>query len=413
VASNNKKVTSSDYDFDDENEVPSFSRILDKTKSIEKDTSPQTETRNKDVTNPEQTRNKPVMAEVETRNKDVTETRNSSYAKTETRNKPVAQTVTNPEQTRNKPVMDLGFNSATTFQKEILSCIYHSMKSSIDKSTPPMSLTHFGACLGKHDSKGLESLRVVALRLEKMGLLIRSKIRNGRGGWTQYSLPQKVYSDIREFETRNEPVINPEHSRNKPVTKPVTTDLSSSRDVFLKDSSTTQEPVTVFDQIGSLDLSSLREFGITHETFKRAVQLHPMVTIEAVSDLSFRLSELFKNPKERAKIQNARGFVIKLVEQLAQGITPLDHIETADERLMREYAVLAKQKKLEQQDFENALLQAAFEKWDKETLEEDKFQKVPLAQSAPAGNPRVAVFREYYREQVWPEEREAILRGKA
>jgi hypothetical protein len=141
------------------------------------------------------------------------------------------------------------------------------------------------------------------------------------------------------------------------------------------------------------------------------VQLHPTVTIEALSDLSFRLSELFKDPKERAKIQNARGFVIRLVEQLAQGITPLDHIETPDEHLMREYAVMAKQKKVEQQDFENALLQEAFEKWDKETQEEEKLAQVPLARSAPVGSPRIAIFREHFREKVWPKKKEAMLRG--
>jgi hypothetical protein len=257
------------------------SRILDKTKSIGKEISPQVQTRNKDVMNPEQTRNKPVMDEGKTRNKDVTETRNGSYTKPETRNKPVTKPVTMSEQTRNRPVTDLSFNSSTTFQKEILSCIYHSMNSLVDKLTPPMSLAHFGSCLGKVDSKGLESLRVVTLRLEKMGLLIRAKVRNGRGGWTQYSLPQKVYSDIREFETRNEPVINPEHSRNKPVTKPVTTDLSSSsNDLYNKNTTTTEMPL---EWASILIPQSVRAIGFGLPQIRQAFQ-NQKLSAEEVQD---------------------------------------------------------------------------------------------------------------------------------
>ena len=80
---------------------------------------------------------------------------------------------------------------------------------------------------------------------------------------------------------------------------------------------------------------------------------------------------------------------------------------------MREFAILAKQKREEQQSFEDALLQEAFEKWDKETRDEEKFAEVPLAKNAPNGNPRIAVFKEHFREKVWPEKRQAILRGDA
>jgi hypothetical protein len=78
---------------------------------------------------------------------------------------------------------------------------------------------------------------------------------------------------------------------------------------------------------------------------------------------------------------------------------------------MREYAGRAKQKRVEQQNFEDALLQEAFEKWDVETIEEEKFRIVPIAKSAPVGQPRLAVFREYFRENLWPERREQIMKG--
>jgi hypothetical protein len=245
------------------------------------------------------------------------------------------------------------------------------------------------------------SIKTTVRGLKDAGYFEIAAPKGGRGALIVVRVNQDLLLSFSKYQTQLNKKLHTTLNKTAP---------SSSRKLSFKESSTSQQ--TVADELGSLDLSNLRQFGVTVETFKRAVQLNPTVTIEGLSDLSFRLSELFKNPKERAKIQNARGFVIKLVEQLAQGITPLDHIETPEERLMREYAAAAKKKRLEQKDFEEEILQAAFEKWNGETLDEEKFQAVPLAEVAPSGNPRLAVFREYFREKVWPSEREAMLKGQ-
>ena len=265
-------------------------------------------------------------------------------------------------------------------------------------------------------TKGYEATRSVCNALKKARLIGRYSEKSGPGGWTIYEIPKSTYLEGLNASSRIKPVEDTYKTRVRPVHQPVHQPVydgpSSSRDLYIKESSTTQSDPKI-DDIGSLDLSQLREFGITHDVFKRAMQLHPTASVEGLHELAFRLGELFKNPKERGKIQNARGFVIKLVEQVASGITPLDHIETPTDRLMREYAALAHQKRMDQQVFEDALLQDAFEKWDRETIEDEKFQAVPFARHAPSGQPRIAVLREYFRKKVWPETRERILRGEA
>ena len=362
------------------------------------------ETRNKPVTNTEQTRNKPVMGARKTRNKLVTETRNEEVRKLETRNKPVTQPVTNTEQTRNKPVMAFSFASATQFQKEILLCIYREMQKSIDRMTPPMSLQHFGQYLGRADSKGFESLRIVTLRLEKMGLLSRPSVKNGRGGWTRYSLPQSVYAEVREVETRNEPVINTEQTRNKPVTKPVIADLSSSRDLLIRESTPTQ-PVNVLSQI---DLGLVQPFGITTSVLARCIELYPVLKPEQLEVLVFRFAEFAKDPKNR--VQNARGFFISLAEQASKGQVPLDHIETPDERLMRSFIERQKEAKARRTDAERTAQEFECEAWLESLPPEMKLILVPETAILKAGTgAHAAMLKSYFAEKVWPERRKEIL----
>ena len=318
---------------------------------------------------------------------------------------------TNWRQTEDKLETKSDFSSLVGLQRELVIFFFESCQFNRSSETEKLSIEH----IAKSCETSASSVKKTIQRLEDRGFIRRKDFKNGRGGWTVYSLPKDVFQDLMRAQTGDKLRTNWRQSRAKLgtelETQPRTSLSSSSRDLYSKESSTTQV-AQVSDELGSLDVSSLREYGITLETFKRAVQLHPNVTIEALSDLAYRLSELLKQPKERAKIHNARGFVIKLVEQLASGVTPLDHIETAHERLMREYAQAAAKKRSDQQGYEESLLQAAFEKWDQETELEAKFQAVPLAQRAPAGSPRSAIFKEYFREKIWPEERAQLLRGE-
>ena len=293
-------------------------------------------------------------------------------------------------------------------ERQLLTLLFHECQKSGDLKTAPLTIERIRDLL----KASTDAAKTAIKRLCSKGLITRFFRKDGRSGWVQYQMPKAVYDKMFVLVTESKRSWNgvgteserrPEWGSEQGLNPP-----SSSRDLYIKESTTTQTSL-VADAISTLDLTQLREFGITHDVFKRALQLHPSASSEGLGDLVFRLGELFKNPAERKKIQNARGFVIKLVEQLASGIAPLDHIETPTDRLMREYADRAKRKRVEQQGFEDALLQEAFEKWDRETIEEDKFRLVPFAQSAPMGQPRLAVFREYFRENIWPECKKQML----
>ena len=239
----------------------------------------------------------------------------------ESRPKPSSDYSSNVVQTSAKPSSDFEFDSLSPIQQRLL--LFLSEHGQQTRSEISSALN--GAMLAERLECGLEGVRTAVKRLVANNLLNVVSVKSGKSGWTKYQLPEHVFQALLKHQTWFKPSSNVVQTSAKPSPKSSSESSSnlssSSREVLFKESSTT--PQTVADELGLLNLTELREFGITIETFKRAVQLHPVVTIEALSDLAFRLVELFKNPKERAKIQNARGFVIKLVEQLNHGITPL------------------------------------------------------------------------------------------
>ena len=185
-----------------------------------------TETRNKELIKDEQSTNKPVMdlevkpvMDLKTRNKELPE-------KQETRNEQVIK----DKQSTNKPVMDfvdLSLDKVSSFQRKILEIIFQEIQANpFDKETRPLNIQQFGRLLGILDMKGFESLRIVILRLEKAGFIVKTMVKNGRSGWTQYSLPSDIFDQLLKWSQMYKPVIKDEQSTNKPVTKPVIADHS-------------------------------------------------------------------------------------------------------------------------------------------------------------------------------------------
>ncbi len=185
-----------------------------------------TETRNKELIKDKQSTNKPVtelfikpVTELKTRNKELTEKR-------ETRNVEVIK----DKQSTNKPVTengDLSLDKVSSFQRKILQTIFQEIqKNPFEKETRPLNIGQLGELLEITDGKGFESLRIVILRLEKSGFLIKTKVKTGRSGWTKYCLPNFMFDQLLKYTQIQKPVIKDEQSTNKPVTKPVTADLS-------------------------------------------------------------------------------------------------------------------------------------------------------------------------------------------
>ena len=257
-------------------------------------------------------------------------------------------------------------------------------------------------------TKGYEATRSVTNALKKASLVERYKSKDGPGGWTIYRIFKSVYVDGLNHLSRVNPPQDPYKTRvnpvHQPVHQPVQTSPSSSRNLLIKESTTTQ-PV---DALSQIDLGLVQPFGITTSVLARCTELYPVLQPEQLEVLVFRFAEFAKDPKNR--VQNARGFFISLAEQASKGQVPLDHIETPDERLMRSFIERQKEAKARRTDAERAAQEFECEAWLESLAPEMKLILVPETAILKAGTgAHAAMLKSHFAEKVWPERRKEIL----
>ena len=236
-----------------------------------------TETRNEPVIKNEQSLNKaltePVM-EIRNEQPETRNTRNKELtAIFETRNVKVIK----DEQSLNKAVIEngvFGLEKISTYQRQILFAIFDEVQANpFEKETRPLNIQQLGKLIEIEEKQALESLRIVILRLEKAGALVKTKVKTGRSGWTQYSLPNRIFDELLKERSRAKPVIKDEQSLNKALTKPVMSEPYNSNS-FLKENTNKEPEVAEFQipenvkalGVGQKPLAVLvRENFLTHE----------------------------------------------------------------------------------------------------------------------------------------------------
>ena len=166
-------------------------------------TQPRTELR----TNSEQTTNK-----LRTEHVEIAETKNklSTQPRTELR--------TNSEQTTNKLRTNSSFSQLVGLQKKIIEIIYRFCRINGEKITDKISLEF----LASSSKASTAVVQVTTRRLISKGVLAKFESKEGRGGWTRYSLPDTVYKELFQFETENKLSTNAEQMQNKLSTQPRT-----------------------------------------------------------------------------------------------------------------------------------------------------------------------------------------------
>ena len=213
------------------------------------------QTGNKSGTNKEQIRNnkKPVNQNWE----------QSGYT---TGNKQGNKPGTNKEQTGNKASENISFSGLVGLQRNIIIFIYYECKNSRSKVTGTLTLEH----IAKSIECSTETAKTTLKRLKKKGCLMRVESKNGRGGWSQYELPDNIYHEVLRNETENKLGTNWEQTGNKVGTQPGTepgTNPSSSSDLSLL------KTTTNLSDEWNFDITPYSRFGFTASHIKQIATL--------------------------------------------------------------------------------------------------------------------------------------------
>ena len=142
-------------------------------------------------------------------------------------------------------------------QKKIIEIIYRFCRVNGEKTTDKISLEF----LASNCKASTAVVQVTTRRLISKGVLTKFDSKEGRGGWTRYSLPEIVYKELFQYETENKLSTNTEQTENKLSTQPRTeprtnVPYSSSNDFNKKNTITTGAEVLTIPE-------NLRRFGIS------------------------------------------------------------------------------------------------------------------------------------------------------
>ena len=274
--------------------------------------------------------------------------------------------------------------------------------------TPRLTLEAMSSATGQRETQ----IHSATKQLRQKGCIVLSGRKDGRGGWVEYSVTQHAFDlwirlENKQKRSQNVEITEPERSQ-QPGHKAVHEPSSSSRDLLIKEPTTTQAHAV----ISQIDLSLVQPFGITASVLSRCVELYPSLKPEQLEVLVFRFAEFAKDPKNR--VQNARGFFISLAEQASKGQIPLDHIETPDERLMRLFVSRQEEAKTRRVDFEHKALTFECEAWLETLTTEMKLTLIPETSLLKHGTAaHAAMLKRHFVENMWPTRRTEILAGEA
>ncbi len=257
-------------------------------------------------------------------------------------------------------------------------------------------------------AKTYESIRGVTNALKRAQLLKRQSIKKGPGGFTVYAIPKAPYLEALNYLSRLNTVEEPLRNRLNTVDHTVyqtVESLSSSSSNLLNKNTTTTQGAEKFE----FKLDQVSEFGLTASAVSRCFELYPNLENEKMQDLLNRFAQYMRSGDGK-RVQNARGFFISLAEQMSKGMTPLDHIETAEAILMRELVIKKRAQKAEQELLEKEMQDFDFEDWWSELLPQDRDALIPPNNIAlPGSSSQKLLAKQVHAEKFWFERKKRAL----
>ena len=170
------------------------------------------------------------------------------------------------------------FSELTGLQRDIIISLCHECKKTRTKVTEPLTIEYLTASL----NRTYDAIKTSIKRLEKKGCIIRVKFKNGRGGWSQYEIPEDIYHDALHCETGYKVSTNQVQSRYKLGSEPgseLGTTVSSSSSLNIN------KTTTELSDEWNFDITPYARFGFTQTQLKQVASLGTITATDVEQSL--------------------------------------------------------------------------------------------------------------------------------
>ena len=306
------------------------------------------------------------------------------------------------------------FSSLVGLQRKLVKFVYDECKIARAKTTKQLSIEYIVTTL----ETPYFSIKATIQRLIKKGVVIRTGLKQGRGGWVTYGVPDLVFNEILRYEeTEYKPSTNLVHCSNfeqKPSTQP-STSLSSSSSYINNKNTTTQTE--------SLDYSGLAGIGFTEDHLTqilREYEKRPEVALssEQIQNSIYALAFDLKH-NDTSKLRSPIGV---LISGLKNGkpycsITP-DKFKTPREEALQNFTTMVEQQQKRESELENNIKQMEFDKWKVELTDKELCEFCPMdaIQGGLSEKHRqtlqkkkaLEIAKEFFEINLWPSLRKTL-----
>jgi len=335
-------------------------------------------TDNKPITKWQQTDNKLITNWQQTDNKNNNKNENWQQTGNTTDNKSGNKLITNWQQTDNKLITKNTFSSLVGLQREIVIFIYKECKAARSEITNPLTLEHISKSL----SNKAGSIKVTIFRLEQKGFINRVEFKNGRGGWSRYSIQNLLFQQLLQLETDNKLITNWQQTDNKldtqPVTQPITMSPSSSSSFNYLNTTTTSDTEKLNNEWLQIDIEPLSKIGFT-KTHLEQLALQKILSPDVVQDSIYMFAfDLENTEKAKSFKKDAISFFMGILRK-GSPYTPSENYEHPKSKAMRLYLECKRKEEQKRESMKQEIIDMAFSDWYNTLSDQEVLAMTPAA----------------------------------
>lgn len=282
-------------------------------------------------------------------------------------------------------------------QREALLFLYQECKRIRSEITGAITLDR----LGEHVCASQDVVKTTLRRLEKKGYVERVDFKNGRGGWTRYKMPDKVYQEILVMESD--------------LFFSSSTVTSEKKEPIMLPSNTKNEVLVSVDKLPQeweeIDISVLSSIKFTREHLFQIYKIGKFNADNIQEFINAFAFDLEGNKKTDRFKSGPLNFFMGILRK-GSPYLPSENYESSEDKAMRQYVQYQKTKESKQKELEKEAIEFSFNEWEKELSDEDILS---ICEGHACAKDRTSVFRKgylisYFKEKVWKEKKETFVR---
>ena len=305
------------------------------------------------------------------------------------------------------------FSELSPLSRKILLILFTSCQKQLDRSTEKLSVSY----IAEHVTSSVSSVKRTIYRLIDNYIINKTEYKDGRGGWTRYSLNFNIYNQILLFKCDDR---CDDRCDDKVMTiglKPIS---SSSSDIYNNKINTTTKkdllthegtqtiplpnstPEMMSEQWQTIDITPLTNIGFTVNHLTQ-IYLQNTLTPEQVQESIYGLAHDIEVNNKQFKTRPL-NFIMGILKS-GRPYLPSDNYEDPKIRDLRIFNERLKQRKEKENQLKEETLGLVFDEWYQTQTKEERVGYIPANMKQFASNNEKVTrsfAKEHFKKEVVP-----------